>query len=904
MKLIFLFSVCLFLLLPAAWAQNPLSPAEMASSVLLKQARYLLESRKAKEAIPFLEEVLVRLQELDDEKARQAKQTALYQLGLCCLEAGEYDKAAETFKRFLTEYPEHENAQEAQFLVLESLAWQKGSGAVTSYIHELEQSGGFNELIAVLERKDDTTRHTVLSLLSAYARTADFENWQRFLPFCDEDGRSDMDLNLSLMAGGDLAVEQKDYLKALRFYRQVWLSDELQQAYDRRLAALKAVLETPLPWVPLAQREAQTARRKAEEERCAQMLSERKQLEERNYDQDLMLRMAQCYDGMERRWNAFVLYRHLCTTFPESRAAERSRYAAFQCLAALEELDEAKAEGGIYLEMYPAGRYRDAVTLRLMQVHLQMDEPDAAEALGQSLREQNPQHRYLDQVLYLLGTVRFGQRDYEAALELFERTASEWPERIYAEESVYWEGMCNLFLGRFSAAAEVFEGYLSGAEWSPKEFEEDVTYRLGMARYGLEDDEGARQIFERFLEQFPDSDLCSEAWSMLGDLHGADGDMDAALACYAQARSRAVHIGQESYAVFQAAQVYDLLGRQQNRIQLLQDYLKMHGDAGEMARAVLEISSARQALGQPEGALDAYVDAIVGFGDRAELEDVDRLLGNLLKEALAPSRGGISAGAVVRRLTPIRQMALNDADRKTLTLRLTALLAALTAGDEQAAFDRFLLEEESPEKLTRFPLRRFAEAAAARGLAARAAAAAERFMERYGDSEDALPVGNVQIELLIDAERYEAATALAEENLTRFPGHPAAARTHLLAADALRLSQQYDRAVDMYREFASIREWRGPLTPKALYSIGLCAMEQGKPEEACAWFQRVYVLYGEYPEWTARAYVASFQCLEKLGRTDEAQRTLREMLSIPALANTPEGQRAGAELSGTQEVGE
>lgn len=894
--------ICFFLFLPAVFSQKALPPSEMASSVLLKQARYLLESRKAKEAIPVLEEVMLRLQGLDDEDALNAKQTALYQLGLCCLEAGEYERAVESFERFIGEYPEHKNAQEARFLILESLAWQGDADVVTDYIRKLEESGEFDDLVAVLEARDDTTRHTVISLLSAYARTADFENWQRFLPFCDEDGRSDMELNLSLMAGGDLAVEQENYLTALRFYRQVWLSDELIAAYDRRLAALKAELDTPLPWVPLGQRDAQTAQRSAEEERYEQMLAAQKRLEQKNYDQDLMLRMAQCYDGMERRWNAFVIYERLYTEFPESRIAERSRYAAFQCLASLGEIEDAKAAAESYLELYPVGRYRDAVTLRVMQLHLQAEETAEAEVLGESLREQQPPHRYLDQVIYLLGYIRFEQQDYETALVLFERTASEWPDRIYAESAVYWKGMCNLFLGRFEDAVSVFEGYLASDEWVPKEFEEDVNYRLGMARYGLEEYDTCYRIFETFVEQFPNSDLCSEAWSMLGDLHGADGEMEQALECYAAARKCAVHVKQAGYAVFQSAQVYDLLDRQEDRIKILNDYIEVHGDESEFARAVLEISKAWQALGNPDKALDAYVDAISRFGNRKDLEEADRLCVNLQKEAANPLRGGIVAKTVVNRFSSMQQSALSDDAQKALALRLTALLAGLTDGAEQDVYDQVLLSEKSSEQLTLLPLRRFIEAAAARGQVERVESAVNSFMQRYGDSEDALPIINVQLQFLFDAGRYEETLAMAEENLKRFPDHPAAALTHLLMADALRLQKQYEQAVEMYREFASVREWRGPLTPRALYSVGLCAMEQEKTEEACAWFQRVYVLYSEYPEWTAKAYATSVQCLKNLGRQAEVLQTLREMVSIPEVAETPEGKLAREELAGAQEV--
>jgi TolA-binding protein len=906
MKTSFRFSARVLLLAGVAglffvsFAQESVPVSGLATSQLLKQARDLLENRKAAEAVSFLEEVLVRLQEMDDPQSVKARMTARYQLGLCRLEAGQYEQAAADFQQFIVDFPGHESVSEARFLTLDALAWQEDSAPMRAYINELEQSGELERLLPVLGEKNDTTRHAVLSLLSAYARAADYEGFQRFLPFSDEDALSDIGLNLALMDGGDLAVEQGEYLTALQLYRAVRVCSELLAGYDRRLAALQAELKIPLPWVPVAQRDAQLAQRAADTDRLARMTAERADLERKNYDQDLMVRMAQCYDAMERRWNAYVLYNHLYTAFPDSRSAERSRYSAFQCLAALDELPRAKEEAAAYLELYPAGRYRDAVTLGLMQIHLRLSDLTAAETLGQALREQDPIHRYVDQVVYLLGYVQFQLQNYEAALELFRETASAWPDRIYAEESVYWQGMCSLFLGRYAEAAEVFEGYLADTERSPKEFEEDVLYRLGMARYGLEEYETAKEIFQRFPVQFPVSDLCSEAFSMLGDLYGADGELDQALTFYGQARECAVNAEQESYAVFQAAQVYDLLDRHADLVALMQGYLDERGADGDFAKAVLRMCRSMRVLGENEKALDALCDAAVHFGNIPHAEQADLLFTDLLDEVRDPLRGGVSADGLIARLGPARADAAADESRQALALRLTALFAGIS--DLPNEYSEALLAEENLELFTPLPLRVFAEAAAARGDRVRVQQALDCFLNKYAESSDALVMSNIQIRLLMAAGRMEEALALAQQSLARYPDDPAAAQTHMLAADALRLAGQYERAAEMYSGLLAVRDWRGPLTPQALYWTGVCAREQGLVEQACAWFQRVYVLYQQYPEWTAKAYAASADCLEKLGRHDDVVRTWREMVADPEVVRTPEGRQAEAELEKLKET--
>jgi hypothetical protein len=74
-------------------------------------------------------------------------------------------------------------------------------------------------------------------------------------------------------------------------------------------------------------------------------------------------------------------------------------------------------------------------------------------------------------------------------------------------------------------------------------------------------------------------------------------------------------------------------------------------------------------------------------------------------------------------------------------------------------------------------------------------------------------------------------------------------------------------------------------------------MALGQWAEAFAYYQRIYVLYGGYPAWVAKAYIESMNCLEALGgREEELMQTCREMILIPALASFPETDIARAWL--------
>lgn len=895
----------IFLLSPAiSEGQEPeLVPAkELATTQLMKQVKVLLEHGQAVEAIPYLEESLVRFAEVDGENYAAARAEGMVQLGLCYLETQKYSDAADLFETFIADYPAHESAMVSRILTLEALARLNDRARMTAYIDRLQGRGEFDQLTAALKdpANADTCRHALVALMEAYAQSADLDRFKQFFPYCDEDVLNDMGLNLSLMDGGDLAVEQEHFVEALELYRFVKPGSELIAGCDRRLAVLKDELGTELKWVPQKERARQQAQRESEQQRYDRLLSERSVLEENSYDLDLMLRMAQCYDAMGRHWIAIPVFQYLYKEFPESRVAERCRYFSFSSLLGARELALALDEGSAYTNQYPQGRFCDEVTLSLMHVQLGLEHLEAADGLGRSLLTQTPVHRYLDQVNYLLGFVQFQRENYEAAIPFFQETATKWPARLYAEESTYWVGMCTLFLGQYERTVELFEHYLTESEWSPRAFAEDVTYRLGMAYYGLEDDPKAETVFKGFLEQFPRSELVSEACSMLGDLYGAEGNLDLALDYYARARESAVNSMQLDYAVFQAAKAYELLGRNEGIIEWMTDYLLPSDRKGRFAEAGVWLSKAWRASGDPDKALDACCDTLIRYGNDPQAAGFGSLIDEMMSAVNDPEQGAHRIALAKSRLEPVREKALAADDSKTLSLYLTVLFAQWSEGDARVAYDDSLLAEPAFEAFAPLHLLRFAEVAAARHESTRVLQAYNYFVQTFNESEQALKMANIGMAASIETADYPAALALAQTMLEEHSGEPAAALTQKLAGDALRLMERYDEAVEMYSKLLKVREWRGPLTPQALYWTAVCKKSQGDTEKAFAYFQRVYVLYGQYPEWVARAYAGSVECLRELGRDEELVRTWREMVAIPEIAARPEGREAQAALDAWQ----
>jgi len=875
------------------------NPAQAkATSALVSEVQDLLQSGSYRRAAEYFREILVRLDSQTDAESLAARSAALYQMGECLLRSGEYLDAAEAFKTFIADFPRDELVPLARFMTLEAYARQNDRPQMQAWLEELRTTGAFDELIRFFNNPvhAEVRRNTVSALMRGYAEQGDLGNLRVFKPFCDEAVLADVRYNLALMEGGDRAFEAGDYPRALALYRMVRVREELLPVYKKQVADLTTELAQPLPWVPLKEQARQAAARQAEQTRLEGLKQTIEFLTGAGYDLDLMQRTAQSYDAMKRFRISLAFYQQIYTRFPEHRLAEQSRVSAFQALLALDEQEEAMAAGRDYLERYPQGRFEDDVLVNLMQLYLTRDELAAAGDLGQTALEALPNRRLADQITWLLGFVRLQQQEWAVAKELFSGLMQKWPQSGYAEDADYWIGMCALFEGRFEEAAAVFTAYLQNTAYQPPRFAADSTYRLGVAQYGLGDFDGAEGTFKQFLIFYPEHPLLSEVYSMLGDLRGADGDLDLALTLYRHAMEKAVDAEQDSYAVFQSARVYELQERFAETVELMNAYLERHGEKAKLADAALWIGKSCKAQGDRRQALDLYIKALIAFGNDPRLDGMDPLMEQLLADLQEEALPAGDAAELKARLDEERTQARRNG-QTPLALRLEALLARSSENPERERYLSGLRNEQDREAFTPLALLVLAESYATAGDPQQVERLAAEFTRLFPSSEQIADLLVIEAAARLAAKEYDRVFELTQEILDRFDGQSRAAAARKLQGDAFRLSGQWDRAIETYQKLFSTRTWQGSLAPETLYWIGVCRLEQGDPEKAFAFFQRIYVLYKGHPGWVAKAYEASVTCLEKLGRTEEMVQTWKEMVDNPSLQETPEALRARASLN-------
>lgn len=897
----------------------------MATSMLVSQAKDLLDTEQPGRLIPVLEEILVRLEGMNDKDSRELRSFCMYQIGLNKLKLEQYPEAIHALKGFLETFPKDSKVSMASLMVAEAYAMGKDWVGAEKYAQTLMGQSGIDpermmsarqllgealykqekwaEAAKPLRQVFDTAdtpndrNDAAIMLVSCYVKAKDFKSFLKFLSYCDDSVRQNATLNVSLIEAGDQKVNEEDYPNALVLYRTVLKGEERLALYEKQNREIEAFLKKPFVERIGRTRSTYDA---AQEKKRRQLEQNRKAMKAirtgSGYDAEVEMRIGQCYTGMKRNRPALTLYRRFYKKYSDLKLADDARFRAFSVLLDMQKTSEAIQEAAAYLERYPTGKHADEVTLNQMQVLLQAGRFDEALAAGKSAVETLPNHRFMDQIKYLLGFVHFQRIEYAEALSYFREVFENWPESTYYEASDYWIAMCRLFMGQFEPAVTAFTGYLENENYSQLRFEEDASYRLGIALYGASRFEDAEMIFRRFIERFPGSNLESEANSMIGDLRGAEGDLDEALKYYTRGAETSISLEQLNYATFQSAKTYELQEKYQEIIDMMEAYLRDKGEEGNVPGASFWLGKAYKAMGKTEKALKRYIETIADFGNKSENADIDLILRELIKENEEEGGGWTSNVEIVNQLK--RELVrAKSSGKTTLALRLQTLFAYTLSDARRDRYVRAILsadvQDAGPLTLTLM-----ADEALVRNDYELVHTAYHHCMDVFEESEILIDVMNVELQALFREEKYTEVQTLAEEIMNRFGYREEVGLTQLVKADSYRMQKTYEQAIETYQNLFKVPDWRGPLTPQALYWIGSCTLEQGDPTEAFAFFQRVYVMYEGYTEWAAKAYEASVRCLEELGgRTDDIISTYEEMLSKEEIAATPEGAQARERLN-------
>ena len=882
------------------------------------------------DAIPLLTQLV---DWLHDSK-RYAGDVARYrfQLGLCNYLTGRFPAAAEAFREYLVRHGEERWACEAAIYLGDSLRYdgkpkealrqyEKTSKVFAIVLNDDQRTDvccsmarchlaedNWKDAIPLLQKMyqiapDDRRASWAATMLTvAYLKELRLDEVYELVPYLiNEDSLAGCStaFNLTALEVGDDLFADERYRDALWVYRLVHPRSWIEMQAKRQVRDWRELIED-LREEPGRYRELMRAQEAlGEAEAAVSALKEVK-----DYDAELKFRIARSYMEIRRFREARGLFLHLRTVL-EGTGAEEPLYLAFLCSTSLQPWDRAFEVGAEYLRDYPhpQGQFHDPVSLAVGQMHAALRQwPQVVAVLGKAL-ELHPEHESAAECMFLLGYASFMEEQYADAIGWLKRLNETYPEHERLEEATYWLGMAHLFSASYLEALAIFDRFLGAFPDSP--FLEDATFRRAVCQYGQSLFAEAEKSLLSFNERYPQSKLLGESCMMLADIAGSVGQIRLAIARFDQALGHGDDLNVElyNYCCFRRGEMSRELEDFPDIVRHFQAYIERNREGSNLPLAVYWIATAKWQQNDQTGAMEELLGAVDAYGrDRGAL-GVDLLL-----QEWAGKAGNLheaTARVAWERLRSRAERAERE-NARTLALRLKHILlfAPETAGETSpsgtAAAARLraeLLDPANVEFASPTVLEYILDEAPKAGLPELATAAAGILVRDFAETDYVVPARMWLARAAIDRKEFAVAETHLDIVRQAFATSDAAADALLMLGDMYLSQKRASKADECYRNVLGVRAWRGPRFARAVFGQGECARQRHQHLEACAYYERIYLLYGHYRAWVAKAYLARAECLLELNRPADAGEVLTTMLANEDLAEFPEYRKATALLA-------
>ena len=870
----------------------------MATGELEKQAVFMVGAQKFVEVIPLLTELVNRLGETKDSQLQAKVEGFRYFLGLGHVFNNDWQAASLAFENFLKSHPKSNRYRKVMELYGDALSQSKRfDEAAQQYKKLLEFKMTDTESYPIMQKlascimRDQKWKDAVPVLLvmlqkswteaqreqavvwlaQSYIESDQGSKVVELLPDMltkAPRARLSIEFNMALLNGGDKMFAAQQDVLALLFYNLVLPPARLLEANKK--------LEADLLWQRGQVLKAGQLELVVDINRRIHDLQDQRTLLETtpDFSEDLLMRIAQAYFSAGRLYETFWTYWKIYEDYPNGKLAEDSCYGAFALAAQLEQDTKAKEAGLKYMSSFPEGKQWEDVSLQLGQVFVRNKEYATAIEYYSEILRVRPEHAYNDQILYMLGFSQFQEARFADARQTFQTLSRDFPSSDKASPALYWVGMTYLFEDNYKDALDAFSRFTEKS--TDGKLYEDASFRKAVCLYGLENYSSAAEKLEAFLKEFPVDTLTPEAHTLLADCYGAIGELDKALEHYKQVEDCAAKQSQTDYAALQIGRIYEQLEQFKEMEDWFTRYLEKYGLAGDYTQAIYRKGLAQQAQKKSREALDTYWQAIEKYGNDPKAMGIDIIIDAYGEEARSVEG--------VQPLEIIRSAALTAAEQKerTRALRFERALSQLDPSATPPVLTSADIDLASPAVLL-WMAQALEKTNPTLGESA-ARTAIDKFGPTQWTGEAFLKLGN----FAFDRRDWKQAETAFNKAIRTSPMNTIAARATMRLGDVKRTQGHFDEAVKRYEEVLQVKEWKGELWPEALYFVGESLRELGKEKEAYAYFQRIYVLYPHYKEWTAKAYLRCAEISEKLGLKDDAVRTLGEMLANQSLRSTSE----------------
>lgn len=885
---------------------------------------------------------------LEQAAAPEAQlEPVMFTLGAAYVNAKDYPNAIATFLKFQTKYPKSTRQAEVTFALAQAQMLGGDAKAAAATIRALESNpqfhdqagllhasaakaaGNLDEAITALVNLIGKDVSSVASAKAAFmlasiyvekgetAKAAELLlKLQKHVEFVE----NIVGLNSLAVDLGDKLLQQKNYAAALGCYRTVRFKDEVIRIQNERIVAMQKQIDANLAAVRANPAQAVQLLSRNDPIRT-EMESAKKLLEEfaklPSFRAPLYMRMARCFYDDGKAWEAIVVYEELMLQSTDPKEREPALYALLVTYSEVDQSKVAQDYCETYLKEFPEGPNAATVGYLRGAMALQGGDYKNAETWFGNILEKQPQGPMSEQIRLLLGNSKFSQGKFDEAIAEYKKYESSFPNGALREEVEYRRAIAYVFSSKYEEAFAALGEYLK--KYPRGNFSPDAKYRLAVCKLAAQQFDEVISDCLAWEKEFSGNDQLGEVLALLGDAYVGNDDQDKAFEAYSRSYKKAVTPEVLNYSLLEASKILQKKGEWDKVAKMFEDFVKEKPDDPAAVVALFWIGKAKARLGQVDEAKQFLATTIKKYIDDPTKDAVEQMISQLVQLCVKKKKPVVVEEGAVAAASPAATPAARETDAGA---EIDSLLG--DAGNAPAARARVLFTKAELARLRKQPadedknLKLIADTAKPEDLSAAILGRVgdyllakndfERASKFYHELIEEFPKSDVVDyayaglgEIAFQKKDYQNALKYFGDGTDKIAASQKVKEVTLGKARALLALDKLDDAKKVFEQVASIREWRGEATAASVFSLGEIELKQGKVAEANAYFQRVFVAYQKFLPWTAKAYIKSGECFEKLGKKQEAINTYNELLRQEKLTTFPETAAARKRL---QELGQ
>lgn len=753
-----------------------------------------------------------------------------------------------------------------------------------------------------------------------------------------------VELNGMTVELGDQLFAKGAFGDALECYRAAYPREQIVRLQTDRITAMQRRVEENMAAARLdpsqfGQIAAINNQLKAEIARIQQLLEQFQKLP--SITPAVYIRLARCFYEVDQKWEAILVYQDVVDRFSKVPEREPALFGLIVALAEVNQAKKAETRCEEYLKEYKDGPNAETVGYMLGAVALQANDPRTAETYFGRMLETQPKSRFRDQMRYLLGNAKFMEGKYDEATAEYKKYLSEFPKGQSVEDVNYRLGLTALFAGKYQEAMDSLRAYLQ--KYPKGEYVSDGKYRLAVCKYAASLYDDVIKDCKDWEAEFPKNRQLGEVLALLADAYGASDQESEAVPVYIRSYKIASTDEVMNYSLFAASKLLQKRGEWDKVGNLFSEFLEEKPDNPTIISALYWVGKAKAHEGKLDEAKKITADTIKKYIAEPKREAVELLLTQLAQlcvkkkkvaapetETVAvaspsPEAGAGASPAAVAEATPVPSPSPSPEAETDPGAELDALLGSagtdqngttrarvLFAKAELGRLRRQPAEEEksiakiaefSPEDLSPLLLGQAGDHLLSKQKPEKATVFYQRLLDDYPKSDYLDFAYNGLGEIAFEKNDFPKALRYFTDGTEKIAASQKLKDLTVGRGKTLLAMNRLDDAQKVFEQVASVREWRGESTAFSVYSLGDIEARRGRWAEANAYFQRVYVAYRKFLPWVAKAYMRSGESFEKLGKTQEAANTYRELLRNEKLSAFSEAQEARKRLAALGQPG-